>query len=302
MAKKYRIAFVWTNGVKNKDRFDRWNDGLRAAMRILEKKHTVTYHEPDEDIQDVDVILFWEAACTCQSAEFGKAYQKVQSNPIKKALIFAGGPIKYEWVKGFDLVFVESKINEEEFSAIGIPNMRAFGVNTDVFKPLDVEKKYTTVTHGTCASWKRQGLVGRAMKQEALVFGQKQQTDTQPFDDCEQLGSTVLTEVSYEETNELLNSAKISVNCADYWGGGQRATLEAMACDLPVVVMEDSPKNREFVEEAGIGAIVPPEPERIREAVEQLKDTKGGRDYVLSKWTHKHYADSLLKGINQICQ
>lgn len=302
MDRKYRIAFVWTNGVRNKDRFDRWNDGLRAAMRLIEQEHDVTYHEPDEDITDVDVILFWEAPCTYQSAEWGKAYQKVQQNPIKKALLFAGGPIKYEWVKGFDLVFVESKINEKEFEEIGVPWKRAFGVNTDVFKPEVYTKVYTTVTHGTSASWKRQWLVCRAMRNQALVFGQRQQHDTYPFDECENCYSTILQEADYETTNKLLNSAYVSVNCAEYWGGGQRATLEAMACDLPVVVMEDSPKNREYVEESGYGAVVPPEPERIKEAVELLKGTTGGRDYVMSKWTHHHYAANLLEGIKQICQ
>lgn len=302
MDKKYRIAFVWTNGIRNKDRFNRWNDGLRAALRLIEQKHTVTYHEPDEDIRDVDVILFWEAGITYQSAEWGHAYRKVQQNPIKKALLFAGGSIKYEYFKGFDLVFVESRINEEELSAIGIPWMRAFGVNTDVFKPLNVPKTHTTVTHGTSASWKRQWLVCKAMREEALVFGQRQEHDTRPFDECAECKSTVMGEASYEDTNKLLNSAHVSVNCADFWGGGQRATLEAMACDIPVVVMEDSPKNREYVEEAGIGLVVPPEPEHIKIAVEQLKGITGGRDYVMSKWTHHHYAENLLKGINQICQ
>lgn len=292
-----KIAFCWTNGVRNKDRFDRWNDGLRAAMRLIEQEHEVTYHEPEDEIPEVDWILYWEAACTYQSAEDGWKYKKLLTHPSKKALLFAGGPIKYEWVKDFDHVFVESKINEDEFTAIGIKNSRAFGVNTDIFYPLDVDKVYDTVTHGTSASWKRQWLVCRAMRENALVFGQRQQHDTYPFDECMACNSMVLTEASYEETNGLLNTAWVSVNCAEYWGGGQRATLEAMACDIPVVVMEDSPKNREFVEEANIGLVVQPEPERIKEAVYALKGTKGGREYVMSKWTPQHYADSILKVI-----
>lgn len=292
-----KIAFCWTNGVRNKDRFDRWNDGLRAAMRLIEQDHEVTYHEPEDDIPEVDWILFWEAPCTFQSAHDGWKYQKLLTHPSKKALLFAGGPIKYEWVKDFDHVFVESKINEDEFNAIRVRNSRAFGVNTDIFKPINIKKEYDTVTHGTCASWKRQWLVCQAIGPKALVFGQRQQHDTRPFDECSVCGSEVIGEVDYGSANLLLNKAYVSVNCADFWGGGQRATLEAMACNLPVVVMSDSPKNREFVDEAGIGAIVDPEPQHIKKAVERLKETTGGREYVLSKWTPEHYKNAILTAL-----
>jgi glycosyltransferase involved in cell wall biosynthesis len=108
----------------------------------------------------------------------------------------------------------------------------------------------------------------------------------------------VLLEQDYEETNVLLNSARVGVNCADYWGGGQRSTLECMAAGLPVVVMEDSPKNREFVEESGIGAVVPPDPNMIRLAVEGLKNNRRDtRAYVMKKWTPEHYKNAILNAL-----
>lgn len=293
-----RIAFVWTNGIKDKAVFDHWNDGLRGAMRILEQEHEVTYHEPYEDLPTVDWILFWEAPCTINS-EFGDSYKKVMNSSQKKALLFAGGQIKYEWVSGFDHVFVESKINKDEFDALGIRNSTAFGVNTDIFKPLDIEKTHLTVTHGTCAGWKRQHLVCQAFGERALVFGRPQPSDSYCFDECKKCNSTVLLGQTYEETNRLLNTAEVAVNCADYWGGGQRATLEAMACDLPVVVMNDSPKNREYVEESGCGYITNPDPESIRTAVYTAIQhrKKKSRDYVMSKWTPKHYAEAILNAL-----
>ena len=49
-------------------------------------------------------------------------------------------------------------------------------------------------------------------------------------------------------------------------------TLEAMACGVPVVCMEDSPKNREYVEESGFGKVVYPNKEEIKRAVEEIKN------------------------------
>jgi glycosyltransferase involved in cell wall biosynthesis len=294
-----RIAFCWTNGVRNKDVFNHWNDGLRAAMKLIEAEHEVTYHEPYEDLPTVDWILFWEAPCTFASGEWGAAYKKVMSSPQKKALCFAGGPIKPEWVEGFNHIFVESKINKDEFDALGIKNSTAFGVNTDVFKPMNEDKTHTTVTHGTCAGWKRQNLVCQAFGERALVFGRPQETDMYPFNECTKCNSTVLLEQSYEETARLINTGEVAVNCADFWGGGQRQTLEAMACNLDVVVMSDSPKNREYVEESSAGIIVNPDPDSIKRGVFALQPNKRkrGRDYVLSKWTHHHYKEALLNAL-----
>ena len=65
--------------------------------------------------------------------------------------------------------------------------------------------------------------------------------------------------------------------------------------------MTDSPKNREYVEESGYGLVIEPDANKIRQAVEEIKtwepSTKG-RDYVLSKWTHYHYAEALNKWLH----
>lgn len=299
-----RINFVWTGGVSNRDRFNRWDDGLRRAITLIEQEgHEVSYHEPYEDLPTADWTLFWEAPCCFTSPEWGNAYKKVMNSPQKKALLFAGGPIKEEWVRGFDHIFVESKINKDEFDALGIKNSTAFGVNTDVFFPAPVALQYKTVTHGTCASWKRQWLAAEAVGKDALIFGQFQVTDPYPFVRAQELGATVLHEQSYERTNELLNSALVGVNCADYWGGGQRQTLECMAIGLPFVVMNDSPKNIEYVEASGVGVICSPDADSIRRAVDQAiewstEDRAKARQYVLDNWTPEHYKNALLSAIS----
>jgi glycosyltransferase involved in cell wall biosynthesis len=269
-------------------------------MKILETEYDVSYYEPWDDIPEDSVVLYWEAPCTINGSN-KQHYERVHNLPNKKILLFAGGPMEPQWVENFDMVVVESKINAEECDKLGIPNTTAFGVNTDIFKPLDEEKKWLASAHGTCASWKRQWLLCQALGEEACVFGARQATDSRPFDECEKCNSTVIDEVPYNEAVKLLNQSWVSVNCADFWGGGQRATLEAMACDIPVVVMKDSPKNREFVEESGVGAVVDPQPERIKEAVADLQGLSAGREYVMSKWTPRHYADNLEKAIILIC-
>lgn len=295
-----RIAFLW-NGITG--RYGQWQDGLWAAMKIIEKTHEVTYHEPSEDIKDVDLIMYWESPCTADGP-FRDEWNKVISNPIKKVLLFSGGPIKPEWFDSFALTFVESKINKDELDSGGIPNMTAFGINTKIFNlKSDVQKIYDGVHHGTCASWKRQWLVGEALGKSALVFGRDQSTDSRPFRDCRKLGSMVLDEQSALGTAELLHQSRVLVQTSDFWGGGQRCTLEGMACGLPVVVMKDSPKNCEYVNESFGNLVVEPDAKRIELAVRDLIDNprpNGNHEYVMGKWTEKHYADNLLAGIEMV--
>lgn len=296
-----KIAFVWQgfNG-----RFGKWKDGLWLAMQKLEKKHEVRYYEPWDDINDADVILYWEAPCTINGSN-APHYKKVRANPIKKILLFAGGPIKKDWVEGFDLLCVESAINADECEMMGIPHMTAFGINDEIMRPLGIDKKWDGIHQGTSASWKRQWLMAEALEDKCLLVGRYQKEDPYPFDRSRELGATIMDEVSQEEICKLLNESVCLVQTSEYWGGGQRATLEAMSCGIPVICMEDSPKNREYVEESGAGIVCHPSKEQIRKAVEEIKgwtkeQKERGIAYVKMKWTAEHYANSLEEAIIKV--
>lgn len=303
-----RIAFVW-QGFDG--RYGQWKDGLWAAMQHIEKQHQVKYFDTTEQGRlglqafNPDVVLYWEAPVTINGKDRDN-YRYIQSLPYKKALLFAGGQIRKEWVEGFDLLFVESAINEQECAALGIPYRRAFGVNEDAFKPEIQPKVLDGVYQATCASWKRPWLMAEALRGKSAVMGRYQPEDPIGFIRCRELGALVLPELSVHAVSSFINASHTVVNCAEYWGGGQRCTLEAMSCGVPVIVMSDSPKNREFVEESGAGIVVDPDSNKIREAVEAIKawspeQKAKGRAYIESKWTSRHYADAILAGIKDIC-
>lgn len=298
-----KIAFVWQESSKP-EVFNHWNDGLRMAMKEIEKQHEVKYYEPF-DTFEADLILYWEAPCTINGQDSAN-YNRIRMMSTKKALLFAGGPLKKEWVEGFDLIFVESEINVEECISQDIPYIKAFGINTDIFKPVPQARIFDGVHHGTFAGWKHQPLIAEALKNKALLIGKFQQHEIILVTESQRYGAMVLPRTSYELLPYLISSAHTCVNMADTWGGGQRTTLESMACGVPVVCRTDSVKNMEYVLASGFGEIVSPSVPQIQLAVERLKeknlDPQIGVDYVNNNWSHKHYAEQLLKGINQLCE
>lgn len=303
-----KIVFFWF-GLDGRYAY-KWRDGLYAAMKLLEKDNDVRYYDVNpKTISEVydfqpDVVLFWEAPVT-QRGKDAEMWNSVCALPFPKALLFAGGPLKAIDVKDFDLVFTESQINDEDCEREGIPYKRAFGVNTQIFKP-EVNKKIPIIWDAfmaaTFAEWKRHDLFAQAVGNKGCVAGRLQEHDRNGYNECMKRGVSVLEEQSAEEVARLMQESVCVLNTSSYWGGGQRCTLEAMACGVPVIVMSDAPKNREFVEASGGGVVCEPDAESIRAAIQEITPYMGtqGLEYVQHYWTEKHYAEALLEGIQSI--
>ena len=80
------ISFCWINSKKPIES-GQWQDGLYQAMKLIEKEHTVTYHDQYSTTwEDSDVILFWEAVC-CANGEYADFYNAIRRSSKKKILL-----------------------------------------------------------------------------------------------------------------------------------------------------------------------------------------------------------------------
>jgi glycosyltransferase involved in cell wall biosynthesis len=120
----------------------------------------------------------------------------------------------------------------------------AFGVDTSVMRPVNLEKKYDVLFVGDITEHKRPlKILEKTGKKLCVGFKSKPEL-------CQQLelgGVEIMDFIKYEELAILYNSSKSCfIPCVTH-GGGERAVLEARACGVPVEICSDNPKLAELM-------------------------------------------------------
>lgn len=222
---------------------------------------------------------------------------------IPIAIAFSGG-LYDEFEDVPDVIFVESQVYYDRFKKNGRNVIRAFGTNTDIFKPFSQPKIFDACYPATMATWKRPELFAKAMGKRGIACGWFQPHEPHVWQTYQKHGCALLHHQNAESVNLIYNMSHTCVITADSTGGCQRTVLEAMAVGIPPVVMKDSDKTTEYVKESGYGVIVEPDVTEIRRVVGKLirhpLDPQLGQDYINSKYTHHHYAEAMRKGIEGI--
>lgn len=324
-----KICFLW-DWENDIFQMGTWKDGLAAAIRILAGRHELKFftcgkkdfvfpHEyfdihvvrsGDPMVQavkefDPDVILIWGD----QTRPHAKPLKEL-GKPM--ALAFAGGnPFAENWPL-WDMIFVESQSYLMAYQNAGLSHqvMTAFGTNTELFDPkhpfvVNQLKIFDVCMPGTFALWKRHDLFAKSTQGLRSIVSGYQYIDHEQ--ECWQapqgVGALVLPHLSAEGIRAMYAASKTCLVTSIWYGGSQRTVLEALAMNIPLIVMSDSDKTSEYVLDAGEGMVVQPDPQAIREALqESLHKTVNTRGYILDKWSEMHYADAIEAGLKKICE
>jgi len=235
-SKEGRIAFVLYHEYE-----ELWRDGLWAAVSLLSYDFEVSILNLwgamfPPDLSEYDFVLGWGA--------FGSPVDSLLAkHQGPKGLCIAGVSAPTNAHK-YDVLFYETQwfLPQIEFHKNCI---HAFGVNTDLYKPLKMKKVFDYITVGAFANWKRQELL-LTKKGVKLAIGEIQKGNLKESLDI--VGNLMLNGVIISdmvEPKKLCEFYNLSKNVylpATVYGGGERAVLEARACGVPVEVESDNPK------------------------------------------------------------
>jgi len=311
-----RIAFVW-DWEPNYYQSITWEDGLAGALKVLiDRGHEVAVMcagDTDNVIKhplfdmhvltdipkfvkeyNPDVVLHWADMTRPNAIETFKM-------GIPQAICFAGGEPLAENVALFDHIFVESQVYEDVFKERGYSVSRAFGTNTELFKPMDDQPKvFDTIFPATFAAWKRHEIYARATKGlTSLAVGYRYHDHEQEcWQVCLDNDVMILPHVSAQTLHELYAASRVCVVPSLSSGGSQRTVLEAMSMNLPLIIT-DSDK---FDFAHGHGAFVAdPDPNSVRALINMaLESEVSTRDYIVENWSEYTYADALEAGLKGI--
>jgi len=208
-----------------------WRDGLWAAMHILQENHTI------QEFTDCPINIVWTGSL---GEHIDRSYDG------KVILLYAGGPFAPQDV---DATVVEDRYSKRQFADNGVEAEIAFGTNTDLFYPRDLEKKWDVIFPAAFANWKRhEKLVEWVDDEDVLVVGKKQDHEKHCYRVCEEAGFDVQERTKPQKLAKLYNQADACWIPSETMGGSQRTLLEARACGLDVRVADDNPRLQEMME------------------------------------------------------
>lgn len=272
--KKLNIAFVW-HWKQAPEVFPNWRDGLRGAIEIIGKKHKVHWSlgEKLPKGNKYDFILFWDDS----NSEFFKHSPRYSA---RKGICLTTHPHNIQNLLNIDVVFVESEPIYKACRMHGLRTIRAFGTDTDFYKPIVMKKDIEYFYPATFSPWKRQSEIAHLGK-KLLCVGTKQPDGDKEYLACKKKG--VRIELGYfpaQKIRNYYNRAKKVIIPAVH--GSERTVLEAMSMNiLPEFPHDTNMRAMSYVEEyKGSGYDSP-------------------REFVVKNYSHYKYAEDLLRGIEQ---
>lgn len=240
-------------------------DGLYQAVELLQfDKYNIGEEMPD--FSGYDFILG-------HGSFTSKVDYLLRTLPNKKGLCIAGNIHKQDTGANYDVLFYETEWVKNYLNLKG--NLyHAFGVNTQIFseeiRQGSFEIDYLSV--GAFAKWKRHHLLKNKTGLRVAVGEIQKDNFTESMEiitDLLKNGIGVIPQLSSEDLCKLYNITKTVYIPSTFYGGGERAVLEARACGCQVEVEDDNPKLKEL----------------LTSFVED----------------HYYYASQLKKGIQSVC-
>ena len=184
------------------------------------------------------------------SSEMAKFFIKLKDEgKIEKLVLYNSGNVDFlplSILNRFDLIFYETLYTYERSYLDQHKNcFRAFGINTDIFKNINLEKKFDYILVGSINDYlKRFTLMTQSVDKESkiLMIGDiYTEEDSRKIDNLldEGYNIEIKNRCSLRELSYYYNMSKCVLLTQPEYGGGERCLLEAKYCGLDIEILDN---------------------------------------------------------------
>ena len=219
---------------------------------------------------EYDFVMFWDDSNS-------RFFKELHRYSCPKGLCLTTDPHNKENLKTLDVVYVESDPIYNALRPHGVRTIKAFGTDTSLFKPKDVDKDIRYFYPATFSPWKRQSAIAH-LGEDLLCVGTVQPDGRNELEACKE--ADVRIETGYFPANKIVDYyQRTQQMIIPAIHGSERTVLEAMACNIVPEVNEKNIRTNSYVKEYNNYGFRTP------------------REFVLDRYSHEVYARKLLEGM-----
>lgn len=264
-----KIAFIWWWDRAN-EIYPNWRDGLRAAIDVIGVENDVDLYLGEYlPEQGYDFILFWgDSNCPF--------FDSLDDYRAKKGIILTTDPTNFDNLKKLDVVYCESQPIYDAVRRAGIHAVKAFGTDTEFYKPDDTVKDLKFFYPATFSPWKRQSTIAHHGA-DLLCIGTVQPDGVDEYEEC--LSKGVRIKEGYFPPEVIREGYRRAQNVLiPAIHGSERTCLEAMSMGIIPEVNPNNIRTNSYV-------------------LEWKASGLDAREFVEKNYSAKIYAEAILKGI-----
>lgn len=249
------VLVIYSVSLDDKVKCRNYHNGFIKACQLLQKKHghqvTFVNHEMyrycDSFISSFDCIILYEQLL----GEIYKYYEESFTNRTGKftLTIAVKGTVVTDVasLRRYDVIFYKTQWYYNHAGLSRHPcAIHAFGIDRDIMKPIDCEKKYDYICVGTICPSNRQWMLNKFASKNKLAVG-----DIRSWDMCKVLNKadvTIMTHRTYDELALLYNQSRTCYVTCQQSRDGESIVLEARACNIDVTIADDNVKLQELLD------------------------------------------------------
>ena len=235
----------------NSIKYEKWHDGFTKAIELLKKDSLLEidminfFDKTDIELNNYNfVFIKWGFGSSMQS--YCQKYFSQKGKKCKIGIFISSIKIPTtNDINFFDILFYETEWYKNYANLNRHSNIyHAFGIDTQVMRNLNIQKKYDYIFVGNVTDYKRpEKLIEKPGNKLVVGFLDNKKT----VDELKLNGIEVKNFVEYNELSKLYNASRICYVPCRVDGGGERAVLEARACGLKVEIENDNKKLLELL-------------------------------------------------------